>query len=419
MVTVEHESTLSREQVGRLLDDARRYTHELLAPIADGDLVRQLSPLQSPLVWDLAHIAHFEELWIVRELAGAAAADPRLDDLYDAFRHTRDERSGLELLGPHAARAYVADVRRRTRVILDATEPDGSPLREGWYAFGLVVQHELQHNETMCQTLQISGFDPGPDPTIAPAVAAGDVGEVQVPGGDYTVGTDRRAWVYDNERDGHEVVLRPYAIDRVPVTNAAYLEFMADGGYATASAWSADGWRWREEAGALAPLYWSDDGAGGYVRHRLGRVEAVPMSEPVQHVSFYEAEAFARWAGRRLPTEAEWEVAANGAATSGNLGRVRRSPAPVGSYPDSASAVGCEHMLGDVWEWTASPFAAYPGFRAFPYREYSEVFFGGDYRVLRGGSWATHPLIARPTFRNWDHPQRRQIFAGLRTARDA
>jgi len=171
---------------------------------------------------------------------------------------------------------------------------------------------------------------------------------------------------------------------------------------------------------------------------RFGWEEDLPLDEPVQHVCWYEADAYARWAGRRLPTEAEWEKAASWGSDGhkrpypwgdedpgphlANLDQRHFRPAPVGAYPRGATpgaAGGCHHLLGDVWEWTSSDFEPYPGFRSHPYREYSEVFFGSGYKVLRGGSWATSPLAVRTTFRNWDHPIRRQIFAGFRCARDS
>ena len=238
------------------------------------------------------------------------------------------------------------------------------------------------------------------------------------------MGTDTAPWAYDNERPAHEVAVAPFRIDTTPVTNRAYLEFVESGGYDDPSHWSDIGWKWRVEADLQAPQFWRRAGDGSWTRRRFGRDETLAPAEPVQHVCWYEADAYARWSHARLPTEHEWEYAAQASpVAAANLWREdghRFGPAPVGSRPGNVSRWGVDALLGDVWEWTASDFTPYPGFRAFPYREYSEVFFGPDYKVLRGGSWATHPSAVRTTFRNWDYPIRRQIFAGFRLpARDA
>ena len=359
------------------LERARRRTEDLLEPLSDEQLTRQISPLQSPLVWDLAHIGHFEELWLLRRVGGRSALSSEYDDLYDSFAHARGERGRLPILSPQAARAYVRDVREAVLALLPELSLDnGDPLLERGYVVGLVVQHELQHAETMAQTLMLAGL-PGPAPHGPPEVGAS--GEVAVPGGRFTLGS-ADPWAYDNERPAHSVELLPFRIDRALVTNADYAAFVDAGAYHDRDIWSSQGWEWREAERADEP-YLCDP--------------ATPVHAPVQHVSFHEAEAYARWAGRRLPTEPEWEKAAK--TVAGEL----------------------EHMTGAVWQWTSSFFDGYPGFTAFPYAEYSEAFFGGEYRVLRGGSWLTDPLVARPTFRNWDLPQRRQIFSGLRCARDA
>jgi iron(II)-dependent oxidoreductase len=206
---------------------------------------------------------------------------------------------------------------------------------------------------------------------------------------------------------------------RDPVTNGEHLGFVEDGGYRRRELWTDAGWAWREAEGAEAPLYWERDGGGGWLERTFDRVGPLDPGLPVCHVSAHEADAHARWAGARLPTEAEWECAARGTPVGGewgNLGQAASGRAPVGAHP--ANAAGVRGMLGDVWEWTSSAFEGYPGFAAFPYREYAEVFFGPRYRVLRGGSWATQAVAMRPTFRNWDLPERRQIFSGLRLARD-
>lgn len=381
---------VSKTQIAAELDRARRATDALLAPLSDAELCRQVSPLQSPLVWDYAHIAYFEELWLLRRLGGVGPLVEAHDDLYDAFRHARDERAGLPILEPSSARAYAADVRERVLDTLDRVELDGDdPLRRAGFVFGMVLQHELQHSETMLQTLQLRD-----EPYLLPVrdgVAATGNSEVSVPAGSFTVGTSTEPWAYDNERRAHELELQPFRIDSTPVTNARFLEFVEHGGYDDQRLWEKSGWDWRQAEAVTLPLHWQRSG-DGMTRTRLGHREPLPADEPVRHVSWYEADAFARWAGGRLPTESEWETAA------------RR---------------GALQLTGAVWEWTSSYFLPYPGFAAFPYAEYSEVFFGDEYRVLRGGSWATDPLVARTTFRNWDFPQRRQIFAGFRCARDA
>jgi iron(II)-dependent oxidoreductase len=390
----------------------------------------------SPLVWDLAHVGHYEELWLLRAVARTVPIDPRHDDIYDAFRHPRRERSRLQMLGPAEARTHIATVRSRVLDVLDHVELDpAAPLLADGFVYGMVVQHEHQHDETMLATLQLMGQ---PYPHLAPPPPPGRPlprAEVFVPGGRFVMGTDTEPFAYDNERPAHVVDVAPFFIDAAPVSNGEYLAFIEAGGYDEPRFWSEGGWAWRLEAGLSAPEFWRADGAGSWSLLRYGQQIDVPAAEPVQHVCYYEADAYARFAGKRLPTEAEWEKAASwtpdgrkrihpwgdGAAEPlrANLGQRHFGPAPIGAYPDGASAYGAEHLLGDVWEWTSSDFTPYPGFTSFPYKEYSQVFYGSDYKVLRGGSWATHPVAIRTTFRNWDFPIRRQIFSGFRCARDA
>jgi iron(II)-dependent oxidoreductase len=303
------------------------------------------------------------------------------------------------------------------------------------FAFGMVAQHEAQHDETMLATHQLRAGPAvlsAPPPPPAPADAATLPAEVLVPGGPFTMGTSAEPWALDNERPAHLVDVPAFGLDTVPVTNAAYAAFIADGGYDDPRWWTADGWAHRQRAGLTAPLFWS--WAGEWVRSSFGVTGPLVGDEPVLHVCWYEADAYARWAGRRLPTEAEWEKAARWDPASGrsrrypwgdedptperaNLGQRYLRPAPAGSYPGGAAPCGARQLIGDVWEWTSSDFLSYPGFTAWPYKEYSEVFFGPEYKVLRGGAFGVSPVACRGTFRNWDYPIRRQIFAGFRTAR--
>lgn len=424
-----------RERARAALEVARERTYVLTDSVDDTDLTAQHSPLMSPLVWDLVHIGNQEEQWLVRKVGGRDAVRGDIDELYDAFRHARADRPALPLLDPAQARAYVRTVREKTWEVLDSADFAGKLGRDG-FAFGMIAQHEQQHAETMLATHQLREGEPVLSAPTAPRVGGGlATDEVCIPAGEFTMGTSDEPWALDNEKPAHTVDVPAFAIDTAPVTNQQYLDFMADGGYERPELWSDRGWKHRLEAGLAAPLFWEDDGCGTWWRRRFGLLEPIHLREPVVHVCYFEAEAYAKWAKKRLPTEAEWEKVARWDPVSNrsrrfpwgdtdpdeataNLGQRFLGPAVVGSYPAGASALGVHQLIGDVWEWTSSPFEPYPGFVAFPYREYSEVFFGGDYRVLRGGSFGTDPVACRGTFRNWDHPVRRQIFSGFRCARD-
>lgn len=422
----------SRETLARDLARARERTLRLV-DFDDAELRRQYDPLMSPLVWDLAHIGQQEELWLLR---GGNPNRPGLlpsavDGLYDAFVHSRASRVDLPLLSPSEARKYCRTVRSAALDALDALpdEPDAD------FVFAMVISHENQHDETMLQALNLRSGAPllgsgAALPSGRPGVAGTSV---LVPGGPFVLGVDAASEPHslDNERPAHVVDVPAFRIGRVPVTNGEWRQFIDDGGYAEKRWWSARGWEHRQRAGLSAPQFWNPDGT----RTRFGYVEDLPADEPVQHITYFEAEAYAAWAGARLPTEIEWEKAcawdpAGGtrrrypwgseepSAAYANLGGAALRPAPVGAYPAGASAYGVEQMLGDVWEWTASPLRPWPGFTPMIYQRYSQPFFGGDYRVLRGGSWAVEPGILRPSFRNWDHPIRGQIFSGVRLAWD-
>lgn len=378
----------SKEAIADRLAQARRRTYELIESLDDNQLNRVYSPILSPLAWDLGHIANFEELWLVQTIGNREPLHGELGRFYDAIENPRKSRGELPILRDAELRSYLADVRERTLEVLDEVEigadAEDPLLREG-FVYEMLLAHEQQHNETMLQLLQmVDGYELPARHLGAPA----DVSEfsrpygnensdmssaetITVSAGEYEVGAPPRGFAYDNERPRHTVELASFEVDRTPVTNAAYIAYM-------------------EATGAEPPLYWEGDAKTGWVSVARGRREPVDSAQPVIHVSWHEADAYAQWAGKRLPTEQEWEAA----------------------RPQLDA-------VGQVWEWTCSDFLAYQGFEAFPYREYSEVFFGDEYTVLRGGSWATERDVMRPSFRNWDLSQRRQIFSGFRCARDA
>jgi gamma-glutamyl hercynylcysteine S-oxide synthase len=429
---------LGHDEIADLLAEARARTLLLVAPLSDEDLTRQHSPLMSPIVWDLGHIGEFEALWLIENLGGEIASG-ELAGMYDPFNNPRATRGSLPLPAGREALREMAVARDRVlRALGDIDLAGDDPLLKNGFVFRMVLQHEYQHGETILQTLQLKQGEPYAAPrgrVFPPAAGSGDVGEmVDFPGGEVVIGSDDTGAAYDNERPAHRVEVAPFRIGRHPVTCGEYLSFVEDGGYRDDDLWSEAGRSWLREAGAEAPMYWERTDQGWRERV-MELVRPLDPHRPVCHVCWYEAEAYARWAGARLPTEVEWEAAAcydpeertrlafpwgNERPTwrHANLDQLAFDTAPVGTFPLNVSPIGCHGMIGDVWEWTASTFEPYPGYRTFPYKEYSEVFFGDEYRVLRGGSWATRPGAIRGSFRNWDYPIRRQIFAGFRLAAD-
>jgi iron(II)-dependent oxidoreductase len=426
-------SAPEKEQIARLLDEARSRTLLLVSGLSDDDLHRQHDPLMSPIIWDLGHIAHFEELWLTRNLEGPIEFS-EMPGLYNPFEHPRAERAALPLPSLQEMLARMSDIRERVLARLEVERLDArNPLLAGGLVYHLVLQHEYQHNETILQTLQLKLGEPYHPPrrVAVPAGPGSDGSMIFIPGGKVSLGTDDPRWSYDNERPRYEVELAPFRIGKYPVTNGEYAEFIRQGGYDEPRHWSDAGREWLASSGERAPKYWTRDGRE-WLERTMDATAPLDPDRPVCHVCHHEAEAFAKWAGMRLPTEQEWEAAASSSDdaaprtypwgeeipdhTMANIDQLSFRTAPVGAYDRNTSPAGCRGMIGGVWEWTSSEFRGYPGFTSFPYREYSEEFFGGDYRVLRGGSWATRPRAIRNTFRNWDHPIRRQIFSGFRCA---
>ena len=431
---------ISTSELADLLGEARARTLLLTASLSDADLRLQHDPLMSPIVWDLGHIGHFEDVWLRENLRTGDTGSEGLRGIYNPFENPRAVRDTLPLPSLPECREYLGEVRRAVLRGLEGLPAGGdTPLLVDGYVFRMVLQHEYQHNETILQTLQLKQGEPWVPPrmltapTPDPAAPPHD-SMVRFPGGPVVVGTDDRSVAYDNERPAHERRLEPFWIDAHPVTNGAYLAFIEAGGYRDDAVWSDAGRAWRDEEGLVAPKYWAEGGEG-WTERFMDRVVPLDPRRPVVHVCYWEADAFARWADKRLPTEFEWEAAAAWDPASGttraypwgddaptpthaNLDALLFETTPIGCYPAGRSAIGCWDMLGNVWEWTSTDFHGYDGYETFPYPEYSEVFFGDEYKVLRGGAWATRFGAVRNTFRNWDYPIRRQIFSGFRCARD-
>lgn len=415
--------------------EVRRQTLGLLAKVSDADFRCQAHPDFSPVGWHLGHIGVTEAYWVLQQCEGRACLSETYERFFSPTGHPKTNRTKLPARSDILA--YLATVRDNLLAVLDRTDfPQSHPLLQQGRIFRMLLQHEAQHQETMTLVLQLlaAGQD-RPSQDGEPGWAGGGVFDemVCVPAGPFLMGSNRLDETLDNERPQHKVDVGEFWMDRYPVTNAQFLGFVQDRGYHRRSWWSPEGWVWREKNAIEQPRYWHRQPGGDWALTGLSHTRPLPPDAPVMGVSWYEAEAYARALGKRLPTEAEWEKAASWDPARGHKraypwGVERPDPrrcnsdarqdgaSPVQRHPAGASAYGCMDMQGNMWEWTASWFQPYPGFCAYPYDGYSVPYFDHQHRVLRGGSWATRSHVLRPTFRNWYHPWVREIFAGFRCA---
>ena len=397
-------------------------------------LERMLHPDFRPLRWHLGHIGMFEDWWILQKAGGLPPTNAHLSHIYS----TEYPRSELGNLPPiEDAIAFSGAVRDRVLDFLDRADLDADdPLLHDGYIFRNVITHEYQHTETIAYGMQMVDLGLDLQDPLTESQPLPVRREVHVPGGEYPIGRlrDEAHFSYDNEWPRHKVLLNDYYLDDYPVTNAEYLEFIEGGGYGRKELWGPEGWAWRESTDASQPLYWRQE-AGGWVQKTILGSLQLPLTHPVMLVSWFEAEAYANFRGKRLPTEAEWEVAA---CWDPDQGRQLTYPwgddaptaewvqyadpwgwtAPAGEFLNR-SPLGLYDMTGNIWEWTSTPFEGYPGFEAYPYAGYSQVWFDGLHRIARGGSFATQAPMLRATFRNWFYPRTRERFIGIRLARDA
>ena len=414
------------------LRDARARTLQLCAGLSDEQWLGPRLEIVNPLLWEAGHLAWFQEYWTLRHARGKAPLVAEGDALYDSARVAHHTRWSLPLLPRARVLGYLAETLVRSLAALETAS------EEQRYFHRLALCHEDMHGEAFTYTRQTLGHPAPPraaeagvasleETAALPETAAGALpGDAEIPGARFLLGAvpAAEAFVFDNEKWAHPVEVETFRLARAPVTNAEYAEFVEAGGYRQDRFWSEAGRAWLLRSGQERPVYWEP----GFRERRYDRVVPLLPHAPVVHVCWYEAEAYCAWAGRRLPTEAEWELAAGtpgkrrfpwGDAPPGpghaNLDARRGGPVDVAAHPQGDSADGCRQLIGNVWEWTATRFAAYPGFIADPYKEYSEPWFATPHYVLRGGCWATRGRLLRNTWRNFYPPDRGDVLAGFRT----
>lgn len=418
------------------LCDARARTLSLLSGLNEEQLIGPKLDTVNPLLWEVGHVGYFHEFWILRHLDKRDPLIHGVDELYDSIDIPHIARWDLPLPPLPDVLHYLDTVHQAEVERLSQRAPDA----RDEYFYRLAVFHEDMHGEAFIHTRQTLAY-PAPDlghapnPLSAEDMLAGPLpGDVQAPGGTYWMGSHPdEPFVFDNEKWAHPILVAPFRIARAPVTNEEYARFVIEDGYRRPEFWSPEGWAWRSAQGLERPRYWREDGNGFEVRHFDLWVPLAPH-QPVMNISWHEAKAWCRWAGRRLPTEVEWEYAAScDPALTGrackrrypwgadmpqpeqaNLDGLHMAPLDVAALPDGDSPIGCRQMIGNVWEWTDTIFQPYPGFTPDPYEQYSQPLFGNT-RVLRGGCWATRGRVIHNAWRNYYAPERNDVYAGFRT----
>jgi iron(II)-dependent oxidoreductase len=421
------------------LHDAHRYTLALIDDLTDQQLIGPRLRIVNPLLWEIGHVAWFQEYWVLRHLNGRAPILPHGDSLYDSANVAHDMRWDLPLPSRAETLAYLREVLDR---VTDQYQQRERIDAQAEYFLSLAIFHQDMHNEAFGYSRQTLSFaQPCLDsldgvtgrPFVTPQDPPAALGDAQVPGGILLLGSlPDRPFTFDNEMDAHEVEIAPFQISRTAVTNAEFAAFVDDDGYQREEFWSKAGWRWRQSIDARHPLHWQSDGRA-WLQRKFDKPVLLENFLPVLNVNWFEAESYCRWAKRRLPTEAEWEMAASCEPRIAGA-RKRRFPwgekpaenglanldwrlggcIDVRALPESDSAFGCRQMIGNTWEWTASDFNPYPGFKPGAYKEYSAPWFG-DHKVLRGGCWTTRSRMVHNAYRNFYQPDRRDVWAGFRT----
>ncbi len=435
MIATKH-TLPSAKTLAEWVRDARQRTLALIADLNDEQLLGPRLPIVNPLLWEIGHIAWFQEKWVLRHASKQPPIRRDADALYDSAAMPHDGRWDLPLPARAETLRYLGNVCHHVLERIEA--PAAEDLS---YFVQLSVFHEDMHGEAFLYARQTLGYPAPPflsTPHASTLEGGALSGDVAISGGAFLLGAAAtESFVFDNEKWAHAVQVKPFHIARVAVTQAEFAAFVEDGGYCRQTLWTPEGWHWRESSGAQHPVYWRRVPGNGWQRRGFDHWVPLEPHHPVLHVNWYESEAYCRWAGRRLPTETEWEVAAAAEPAHGgqgfsprkrhfpwgdgfpgsqhaNLSGKRLGSISVGSLPAGDSAFGCRQMVGNVWEWTASDFLPYPGFVADPYKEYSQPWFG-THKVLRGGCWATQARLLRNTWRNFYTPDRRDVWAGFRT----
>jgi len=422
------------ECIVEALLDARAVELALLEGLGDAEMLGRPGHFIEPPLWEMGHVGWFQELWILRHLDGAAPLRPGFDAIYDAFNVPYTRRWDHAFPSRAETLRYISDVLQRSLGRLASRKPTADET----YFYALVALHEDMHAENLSLILQTHGYARpaliAPARLTAPPVVdpAYRPHDVSLPGGTFLLGAVAdEPFVFDNEKWAHPVDVKPFRISSTPVTNAEFQRFVDDDGYRRRESWSRRGWEWRRREGVEHPLFWCRAGDGRWSERRFDSVVPLAPWVPVVHVNWYEAEAYCRWAERRLPTEAEWEMAATLDPVTGrkrrfpwgdepptparaNLDYRAGGPIDVRALPDGDSPVGCRQLIGNVWEWVDDTFQPYPGFVCDPYKEYSAPYFGQK-KVLRGGAWTTRSRLIRSTWRNFYMRHRRNIWAGFRT----